>query len=147
GAGTMTDYARLEQLSLKVREDIVRMTIGGGCFLGASLSCTDLIVFLYSCILNIGPCSTRSPDRDFFLLSKGHDVPALYATLAELGFFSRERLANHLKPTDSLYWHPNTNIPGVEFHSGSLGHLLSIAIGIAIDIKLHSAQNKVYVLL
>jgi transketolase len=87
------------------------------------------------------------PDRDYFLLSKGHDVPAVYGTLAELGYFPRERLKNHLSPTDSLYWHPNRKIPGVEFHSGSLGHLLSVAIGVAMDIKMRGGQNRVFVVL
>lgn len=67
--------------------------------------------------------------------------------LAELGFFAPERLNNHLRTTDSVYWHPNRNVPGVEFHSGSLGHLLSVAIGLAYDIRLCGAQNQVFVLL
>ena len=140
------DRDALSALALRVREHCIRMSTDGGCFLGASLSCADLIVHLYSRVLNVSPATLHDPDRDYLLLSKGHDVPALYGTLAELGFFPRERLANHLKPTDSLYWHPNRAIPGVEFHSGSLGHLLSVGAGIAYDMKLRGGTNKVYVI-
>jgi transketolase len=143
---TSDDREALSALALKVREHCIRMSTDGGCFLGASLSCADLIVHLYSKVLNVSPATLGDPNRDYLLLSKGHDVPALYGTLAELGFFPRERLANHLKPTDKMYWHPNRAIPGVEFHSGSLGHLLSVSAGIAYDIKLRGGKNKVYVI-
>ncbi len=133
-------------LALTVREHVIRMTQGGGCFLGASLSCTDLIVHLYTSVLRISPQTVNDPDRDYLLLSKGHDVPALYGTLAELGYFPKARLAQHLSPEDHIYWHPNRKIPGVEFHSGSLGHLLSVSMGLATDIKLRGGKNKVYVI-
>lgn len=145
---TNTDpYADLRALSLRVREHILRMATDGGCFIGASLSCADLVTYLYSRVLRTSPERVSDPDRDIFLLSKGHDVPAVYGTLAELGYFPVERLKNHLKPDDSIYWHPNRKIPGVEFHSGSLGHLLSVAIGIAMDIKMRGGPNRVYVVL
>jgi transketolase len=137
----------LEALALRVREHCLRLTAGGGCFIGASLSCADLLVHLYSRVLNVRPSTRDDPGRDYLLLSKGHDVPALYATLAELGFFPVERLRNHLKTTDSIYWHPNRSVPGVEFHSGSLGHLLAVGIGIALDIRLRGGTNRVFVVL
>jgi transketolase len=139
--------AELQALALRVREYIIRMSTDGGCFIGASLSCADLLVYLYSEVLDITPGRTRDPNRDYLLLSKGHDVPALYGTLAELNYFPSERLQNHLKTNDHIYWHPNRNVPGVEFHSGSLGHLLSVAIGIAMDIKLRKTNNRVFVIL
>lgn len=142
-----TRFAALERRAFAVREHIVRMAGGGGCFIGASLSCTDLLVFLYERVLRIDPTTVRHPDRDYLLLSKGHDVPALYGTLAELGFIERSRLSKHLDPSDDLYWHPNRNIPGVEFHSGSLGHLLSVGIGVALDAKLTGGPNRVFVVL
>src|SRR5215471_9843401 len=86
----------------RVRERIIRMSVGGGCFIGASLSCADLIVFLYASVLNITPQTTTSDDRDFLFLSKGHDVPALYGTLAEFGFLDEKRLSHHLSPHDSI---------------------------------------------
>ena len=139
--------SELEQISFKVREHIIRMATDGGCFLGASLSCADLIVFLYYNYLNISANNLKDPGRDYLFLSKGHDVPALYATFAELGFIDKDRLKNHLKTNDFIYWHPNVHIPGVEFHSGSLGHLLSVSMGTAIDCKLCNTNNKVVVIL
>jgi transketolase len=143
---TESHHAELSALALKVREHIIRMSTDGGCFIGASLSCADLIVFLYRDVLRIGPDTVRDPGRDYCFLSKGHDVPALYGTLAELGFFPRERLRHHLKTTDSVYWHPNRAVPGVEFHSGSLGHLLSVAIGVALDMRIRGGSNRVFVI-
>src|ERR1051326_1666553 len=118
--------SELERMALRVREHIIRLSGGGGCFIGASLSCADLLVYLYNEILRISPTTVDDPNRDYLLLSKGHDVPALYGVLAELGFIESERLGNHLKPADSIYWHPNREVCGVEFHSGSLGHLLAV---------------------
>ena len=137
----------LESIACKVREHIIRMSTDGGCFTGASLSCTDLIVYLYSNFLNVNKNNLNDPNRDYLFLSKGHDVPALYGTFAELGIVERERLKNHLKTNDFIYWHPNVNIPGIEFHSGSLGHLLSVAMGVAVDCKMKKQFNKVVVIL
>jgi transketolase len=136
----------LESLALKVREHIIRMSGKGGCFIGASLSCADIMTYLYADFLRIGPATTNHAERDLFYLSKGHDVPALYGVFAELGFIDRERLTNHLSPNDHLYWHPNRNIPGVEFHSGSLGHLPAVSVGVALDVRLRGESNRVLVL-
>lgn len=135
-----------EALALTVREHIIRMATDGGCFLGASLSCTDLIVHLYTSVLQLSPQRLADPDRDVLLLSKGHDVPALYGTLAELGYLDPARLANHLKPHDHIYWHPNRKVPGVEFHSGSLGHLLSVGMGIAYDARMRKSPARTFVI-
>lgn len=142
-----TEINKLKSSALKVREHIIRMSTDGGCFTGASLSCADLLLLLYSKILNTGISNLKDPDRDYLFLSKGHDVPALYGTFAELGIIDHERLKNHLKTYDDIYWHPNSKVNGVEFHSGSLGHLLSVAMGAAYDIKLRAAKNKVIVIL
>ena len=141
------DLAALHSMALRVRESVLRMTLGGGCFVGASLSCADLLVHLYGRVLRVSPELLGDPSRDYLFLSKGHDVPALYATLAELGFIARSRLGNHLKTSDSIYWHPSRDVPGVEFHSGSLGHLLAVALGVALDIRLRKGRNRVFVLL
>lgn len=138
-------HADLVAVSRRVREQILSLATDGGCFLGASLSCADILVFLYRRFLRFA--SLDDPHRDVFLLSKGHDVAALYATLAELGLLNRNRLKSHLKTTDVLYWHPNRGVAGVEFHSGSLGHLLSVGIGIALDIRLRRGHERVVVLL
>jgi len=135
----------LQEQALKVREHIVRMSTDGGCFIGASLSCADMFVYLYNEFLNVNPQNLKDPNRDYLLLSKGHDVPALYGVFAELGWIEKDRLKNHLKSNDSIYWHPNRNIPGIEYYSGSLGHLPSVAVGIAMDIKIRGGKNKVVV--
>jgi transketolase len=142
-----SDDRDLAALALRVREHCLRLTAGGGCFIGASLACADLLVHLYARVLNTRKEALDDPGRDYLLLSRGHDVPALYATLAELGFFPPESLSQHLKTTDPLYWHPNRSVPGVEFHSGSLGHLLAVGIGIALDIRLRGETNRVFVVL
>jgi transketolase len=134
---------QLEATALKVREHIIKMSTDGGCFVGASLSAADLIVYLYSEFLNINKHNLDDPNRDYLFLSKGHDVPALYGTFAELGLLEADRLKNHLSISDNIYWHPNTKIPGIEFHSGSLGHLPSVAIGVAMDLKIKGGTNKV----
>lgn len=144
---TIIDKAALQQRALRVREHILRMSTDGGCFTGASLSCADLLVYLYGHFLNVSPDTVHAPHRDYLLLSKGHDVPALYGTFAELGFMDPQRLNNHLSVNDSIYWHPNRAVDGVEFHSGSLGHLLSVGIGLALDIRMRGDANRVVVIL
>lgn len=136
---------QLEVQALKVREHIIRMSTDGGCFIGASLSCADLFVFLYNHFLKVDKNNLNDPDRDYLLLSKGHDVPALYGVFAELGWIEPARLKNHLKSNDHIYWHPNRHVPGIEYYSGSLGHLPSVAVGIAMDIKMRGGKNKVVV--
>ncbi len=141
------ELQELKRVALRTREHIIRMTLEGGCFIGASLSCADIMVYLYSHFLRISPETIHHPDRDFLLLSKGHDVPALYGVFAELGYIDKARLRNHLHSNDHIYWHPNRAVPGVEFHSGSLGHLLSVGMGIAIDCKMRKQKNRVVVIL
>lgn len=140
--------AELPSLALRVREHVVRMATGGGCFLGASLSCVELLVALYARVLRVTPQTLGDPRRDYLLFSKGHAVPALYGTLAELGYFPRDRLRQHLQPEDNLYWHPHRAVPGVEFHAGSLGHLLAVGLGVAADLRLggHAGQRVAVVL-
>jgi transketolase len=139
------DLRELPGMALRAREEILRLTSRGGCFVGASLSCADILVHLYGRVLHLPRLD--DPDRDYFFLSKGHDVPALYAVLAELDLLDRRRLTRHLSTDDDIYWHPNRAIPGVEFHSGSLGHLLSVGLGVALDIRLRGGANRVFVLL
>lgn len=144
---TESGEQELKDIAHRVRRHVVRMATDGGCFIGASLSCVDVLTYLYKHWLNIDRNRLDDPGRDYLLLSKGHDVPALYGLFVELGFLQEARLAHHLKTDDHIYWHPNRNIPGVEFHSGSLGHLLSVGIGIALDIKLRQGAGRVVVIL
>ena len=90
----MSDFTGLVAQAQRVREHIIRMATDGGCFIGASLSCADLMVYLYDArAARDAPTTLADPERDYLLLSKGHDVPALYGTLAERGYFPLERLA------------------------------------------------------
>lgn len=140
---TKIEQENLQATALKVREHIVRLSQGGGCFIGASLSCVELMVYCYARVIRQ---DRDGLGRDYLFLSKGHDVPALYGTFVEMGFLPVERLGNHLSTADSIYWHPNRNIPGVEFHSGSLGHLPSVAAGVALDCKLRGSDNRIVVI-
>jgi transketolase len=137
----------LRDRAVEARREVIRMSGRGGCFLGAALSCLDLILYLYAEVLRVAPDRVDDPDRDVFLLSKGHAVPALYSVLADRGFIERARLAHHMDVTDHLYWHPNPHVPGVEFQSGSLGHLLSVGMGLAFDARLRGSTRRVFVML
>ncbi|MBF0507217.1 MAG: transketolase, partial [Nitrospirae bacterium] len=136
--------SQLKNMALKVREHCIRMSGNGGSFTGSALSCADLLVYLYGSYLSFNP---GNPCRDYCFLSKGHAVPALYGTLIEMGILPKERLAAHLSVKDDIYWHPNKKVPGVDFHSGSLGHLFSVAAGVALDFKMRGQDNKVAVIL
>jgi transketolase len=105
----------------------------------------DLLVHLYARVLRTTPSAPLDPHRDYLLLSKGHAVPALYATLAEFGFFDPQELRLHLSTEGSIYWHPSPAVPGVEFHSGSLGHGLAVGLGIALDMRIRRSSNRVFV--
>jgi transketolase len=135
---------QLQQFAKRVRNHIVPMASDGGCFLGASLSAVDLLTYLYVDHLNLHKGNLSDENRDYLFLSKGHDVPALYGIFAELGWIEADRLKNHLSTEDHIYWHPNRNIPGVEFHSGSLGQLPSVSVGVAMDIIIRGGENRVY---
>ena len=138
---------KLIQFSLLCREDIIRMSSKGGCFIGASLSCVDIIVTIYQNYLGLNRNNLSDKNRNIFLLSKGHDVPALYSVMARMGIFDHKRLNNHCTLDDDIYWHPNMKIPGVEFHSGSLGHGLAVGIGFAYFQKLNKLKSKTVVMI
>jgi transketolase len=104
------------------------------------------MVYLYAHVIRRNADVPNDPQRDYLFLSKGHDVPALYGTFVEMGWLEADRLSNHLSTQDSIYWHPNRHIAGVEFHSGSLGHLPAVAAGVALDCKLRGGQNRVVVI-
>ncbi len=145
-AWTEADIETLRDAALEVRRQVLRMARRGGCFVGSAFSCADILVYLYTSFLRVYPNRPNDTNRDYFFLSKGHAVPALYATLGEAGFFEPVRLMNHLQIQDDVYWHPNRALPGVEFHAGSLGHLLSVGAGVAMDCKRTGQRNRVVVL-
>lgn len=142
---TEEDFARLDVAALRVRDLIVRMLQNKGIHIGSALSCVDLLVYLYYRFLRINQQDPTDPQRDYLFFSKGHGVLALYGTLLEMGWLSYDRFKAYTSSCDILYWHPSRGIPGVEFHSGSLGHLLPVAVGVALDCKLRQQPNRVVV--
>lgn len=136
-------------LTSQIRAHLVKMSHEAKApHLGSALSCVDIIVSLYSGILNIDPGKPQHPERDRFILSKGHAATALYAILAEKGFFGKELLATYAQPGSSLPEHPSMQcVPGVEAATGSLGHGLSLGLGLAKAAKLLNQGYKTYILL
>ena len=138
-----------ELLAAYVRRDIVNMTHrGGSSHVGSGLSIADILAVLYGDILSVDPSVPRHDDRDRFILSKGHAGAAVYAVLAETGFFEVEKLKDHYQNGSVLSGHvSHKGVPGVEFSTGSLGHGLSVAAGMAKAAKLRLKNHRVFVLL
>jgi transketolase len=136
-------------LAAYVRRDIVDMTHrGGSSHVGSGLSIADILAVLYGDILSVDPSAPRHDDRDRFILSKGHAGAAVYAVLAETGFFEAEKLKDHYQNGSVLSGHvSHKGVPGVEFSTGSLGHGLSVAAGMAKAAKLRQKSHKVFALL
>lgn len=112
-----------------------------------SLSAVEILVALYWYKLRHDPTQPGWPGRDFFVMSKGHGCPALYAVLAHRGFFPQEELLTFRLPGSRLQGHAYRGVPGVEVSTGSLGHGLSIANGIALGLQMEGKSNRVYCLL
>ena len=145
----MSDIKCLEQKAKVIRRHIITsITKAKSGHPGGSLSCADLIAALYFDIMNIRPEDPQWEDRDRFVLSKGHACPALYAALAEKGYFPVEEL-DHLRELGSmLQGHPYSGkTPGVDVSTGSLGQGLSVANGIALGGKLNGKDYYTYCLL
>jgi transketolase len=114
---------------------------------GGDLSCADILAVLYFHVLHLQPDSPHDPNRDRFVLSKGHASAALYATLAERGFFPTRDLDTYMRPLSPLNGHPDRNkVPGVEANTGPLGHGLPIAVGMAIAARIDGAAWRTFVL-
>jgi transketolase len=116
--------------------------------IGGDLSVTDILTTLFFGVLNVDPTNPMAPERDRFILSKGHCAAALYSILAMRGFFPREWLASFMQPLSPLNGHPNRRkVPGVEANTGPLGHGLPIGVGCAIAAKLAGADWRTFVVL
>lgn len=130
---------RLKEKASWIRREVFEMAMRAGKgHLGGAFSCVEILVALYyGGILRVSPKTKEHPLRDRFILSKGHDCLSLYVILADLGFFDVEELGKHGKNDSMLGGHPDHFIPGVEISSGSLGHGLGIACGLALSAKLN----------
>lgn len=137
-----------EQLAWKIRRHGIEMThLSGGSHIGAIMSVADIMGVLYAEVLRFDPKNPDWDDRDRFILSKGHAGASVYAALAESGFFDIEELKSHYQNGSRLSGHVSHHLPGVDFSTGSLGHGLSAAVGMAYAAKKDGKTHKVYVVL
>jgi transketolase len=144
-----TDIKRLQKTSTLVRKHVIDEVYSAASgHPGGSLSCTDILVTLYFSEMRVDPKTPRWPDRDRFVLSKGHCSPALYGTLAEKGFLPKEHLVTFRSAESYVEGHPNMNcVPGVDMSTGSLGQGISAAVGMAMAGKLDNKDYRVYSIL
>jgi transketolase len=141
--------ALLRSSSTHVRRQVLRTIQQAGLgHVGGDLSVTDVLVTLFDAVLSIDPAQPQWPDRDRFILSKGHCAAALYAVLAHSGFFPEERLQHFAAALSPLNGHPNRRkVPGVETNTGPLGHGLPVAVGCATGAQIAGKAWRTYVVL
>lgn len=141
-------YEDLAEMARRVRVDVLKMThLAGSGHPGGSFSMTELLVMLYAKFLRVDPETPRAPDRDRFILSKGHCCPGHYAILADLGFFNREELWNLRRFDSFLQGHEDIKVPGCDMSTGSLGQGLSFANGTAMAAQLDEADYHTWVMM
>jgi transketolase len=143
------DVADLADMATAVRRADLRMIARAKLgHIGGDYSVTDILATLYGAVLNVDPANPTDPERDRFILSKGHCAGALYATLAECGFFPQAELETFAQPLSALNGHPNrTKVPGVETNTGPLGHGFPVAVGHAIAAKLQGSPRRTFVVM
>jgi transketolase len=143
----MTDH-ELQLKACALRKAMLNLIVGAGAgHTGGGLSCLDILNVLYNRVLNVSPQTFTSPTRDRYVQSKGHCVEALYAVLADRGFFPASDLETVCHYQSHYVGHPTRHIPGVEMNTGALGHGLPICIGMALAGKMDSASYRVFTLL
>ncbi len=142
-------YSKYEEISVKVRRNIIRaIHAAGSGHPGGSLSAVEIMTALYFHEMNVDAENPKMPERDRFVLSKGHAAPVLYAVLAEKGFFPEEELLLLRKAGAILQGHPDmSRVPGVELSTGSLGQGFSAAAGMALAAKMDCKSYRTYALL
>ena len=146
--GKTADVASLRQAATQIRRDIVIMTTEANSgHPGGSLSAVEIVTALYFHVMRHDPQNPAWPERDRFILSKGHASPVLYGALARSGYFPAEELKTYRKLDSRLQGHPHVGTPGVEMSGGSLGQGLSFGIGHALAARLNGQSYHTYVLL
>ena len=145
----MKDISFLKVKAKEIRKSIVSMiTEAKSGHPGGSLSATDILTALYFSEMNVDPANPKMEGRDRFVLSKGHAAPAIYATLAEKGYFSKDELMTLRKFGSRLQGHPDMKkLPGIEISTGSLGQGLSVANGMALNAKMFNENYRTYAIL
>lgn len=143
------DKENLMNVSKNIRKNIIEMIYESKSgHPGGSLSCSDIITYLYFEKMNVNKDNIHDEDRDRFVLSKGHAAPALYAVLAEKGYFPKEELMSLRKIGGLLQGHPDSKkIPGIDVSTGSLGQGISNAVGMALGLRTLKKSAKVYAVL
>ena len=146
---TSQEKKQLQITACKVRMGIIEGTHAAKCgHPGGSMSAAEMFTYLYNKELNVDPANPKWEDRDRFVLSKGHTAPGLYAALAHKGFFPVEDLLTLRKIDSYLQGHPNmAMVPGVDMSTGSLGQGISVAVGMALGLRLQGKTSRVYTLL
>jgi len=142
--------AQLESTALTLRQRLITTSASAKIpHLGSCLSCVELLVALYWQELRVDPANPEDPDRDRFLLSKGHGAPILFQALAERGFFPQDRLTDFGKAGSVFHEHPPKPgyIPGIEAATGSLGHGLPMALGMALAARIQQSPTRCYALM
>ena len=139
----------LKALSFELRKDAVNIIMEAGTgHIGGDMSVMDILVALYFKHMNISPDNMDSPERDRFVLSKGHSMEAYYAVLAAKGFLDiKDVRANFSKFGSKYIGHPNNKLPGIEMNSGSLGHGISVGVGMALAARMNHQSYRTYVVL
>ena len=138
---------QLERQATVIRRHVVELAAEHLCHVGGALSSTDIVTALYFRVMRIDPADLERSDRDYFILSKGHGVLALFAALAERGFFPVSSLKTFEQAGSILAAHPTLKVPGVEVATGSLGHGLPIATGIALACHVSGEPNRVFIVM
>jgi transketolase len=148
-AGLSAEAEATRDLALRIRRHALRMTSrGGSSHIAAIFSMADLVAVLFGRVLTLNPAEPRFAGRDRFLLSKGHAGAGVYAALAERGFFPLEMLEKHYANGSVLSGHvSHKGVPGVELSTGSLGHGLGIAVGMALAARFARRRHRVFALL
>lgn len=143
-----TSLADLQEIARQIRVQVIRIAGMSDCHTGGSLSIADLLAALYFRILRVDPEHPLWEGRDYFILSKGHCVPALDAALALRGFFPPELLTTHLELESIVTGHACARLtPGIDVSTGSLGHGLPTGLGVALGLRMDHAPNRVFVML
>lgn len=138
----------LQATAYAVRRDVLDMIYRAKTgHIGGDFSVTEILVTLYGKHLNVSPQTVHDPDRDRFVMSKGHSVEALYSVLSRCGFFPKEDLLTYSEFGTKYIGHPNNKVNGIEMNTGSLGHGLPVAVGMALAARMDGRSYRTYVVM
>lgn len=142
------DYNELYRKAADLRRDVLSMVFRAKSgHIGGDFSVIDILISLYCRQMNVSPQNMEDPRRDKFVLSKGHSVEALYAVLADRGFYPKSELDSYFAFGSKFIGHPNNKINGIEMNSGALGHGLSVCVGMALSDRINGYPSRTYTVL